>query len=138
LLSFADFFQCTFIAGFQNNFQDHRRVTEQLLETQAAIESSLKSVTRRNFTIFYFLSKKTTKNCENHRRSFKKYCFDYRTLKIFISWQCPFRMRWLCVGASYHSAEIFQIVFLELVNEDCFLLSKATWNLRALFFAFVW
>jgi hypothetical protein len=28
---------CTFIAGFRNNFQDHSRVTEQLLETQAAI-----------------------------------------------------------------------------------------------------
>jgi hypothetical protein len=37
LLSLVDFFQCTFIAGFRNNFQDHRRVTEQLLETQAAI-----------------------------------------------------------------------------------------------------
>jgi hypothetical protein len=29
--------QCTFMAGFRNNFQDHRRVSEQLLETQAAI-----------------------------------------------------------------------------------------------------
>jgi hypothetical protein len=37
LLSFVDFFLCTFIAGFRNNFQGHRRVTEQLLETQAAI-----------------------------------------------------------------------------------------------------
>jgi hypothetical protein len=37
LLSLVNFFQCTFIAGFRNNFQDHRRVTEQLLETQAAI-----------------------------------------------------------------------------------------------------
>jgi hypothetical protein len=39
-LSFArngKFFQCTFIAGFRNNFQDHRRVAEQLLETQDAI-----------------------------------------------------------------------------------------------------
>ncbi len=33
----GQYFQCTFIAGFRNNFQDHRRVTEQLLETQAAI-----------------------------------------------------------------------------------------------------
>jgi hypothetical protein len=31
------FFQCTFIAGFRKNFQEHRRVTEQLLETQVAI-----------------------------------------------------------------------------------------------------
>jgi hypothetical protein len=37
LLSLVDFFLCTFIAGFQNNFQNHRRITEQLLETQAAI-----------------------------------------------------------------------------------------------------
>jgi hypothetical protein len=37
LLSLVDFFQCTFIAGFRNNFQDQRRVTEQLLETQAAL-----------------------------------------------------------------------------------------------------
>ncbi len=37
LLSLVNFVQCTFIASFRNNFQDHRRVTEQLLETQAVI-----------------------------------------------------------------------------------------------------
>ncbi len=36
LNSLVDFLQCTFLAGFQNN-QDHRRVTEQLSETQAVI-----------------------------------------------------------------------------------------------------
>jgi hypothetical protein len=39
-LSFAlivDFSQCTILAGFRNNFQDQGRVTEQPLETQAAI-----------------------------------------------------------------------------------------------------
>ena len=30
----------------------------------------------RNFDLD-FLHKKTTKNYENHQRSFKKYCFDY-------------------------------------------------------------
>ncbi len=35
--SLLDIFQrSTFIAVFQNNFQNHRRVTEQLSETQAA------------------------------------------------------------------------------------------------------
>jgi hypothetical protein len=36
LLSLVNFFQCTFIAGFRNNFQDHSPVMEQLLETQEA------------------------------------------------------------------------------------------------------
>jgi hypothetical protein len=34
------FLQCTFIVGFRNNFQDHRRVREQLLETQPAIRKT--------------------------------------------------------------------------------------------------
>ncbi len=37
LRSLVDFFQCTFIAGFRNNFQDHRRVLKQLLETHTSI-----------------------------------------------------------------------------------------------------
>jgi hypothetical protein len=37
LLSLVYFFQCTFIAGFRNNFQNHRQVSEQLLKAQAAI-----------------------------------------------------------------------------------------------------
>jgi hypothetical protein len=44
LPSLVNFFQCTFIAGFRNNFQDHRRVTEQLLETQAAIRKPEKTL----------------------------------------------------------------------------------------------
>jgi hypothetical protein len=34
----------------------------------------------RNF-IFDFLHKKTTENCENHKRSFKKYFFDVKDLQ---------------------------------------------------------
>jgi hypothetical protein len=37
LVSLVDFFLFTFIAGFQNNFHYHRQVTEQLLETLAAM-----------------------------------------------------------------------------------------------------
>ncbi len=40
------FFQCTFIAGFRNNFQDHRRVTEQLLDTHTAIRKPVKALWR--------------------------------------------------------------------------------------------
>jgi hypothetical protein len=46
-LSFAligQFFPCTFMAGFRNNFQDHRRVMEQLLETQAVFRKSEQSL----------------------------------------------------------------------------------------------
>ncbi len=84
---------CTFIASFRNNFQDHRRVTVQLLETQAAIRKPEQALWRgllvgisqivsdfieasRNFDSV-FLHKKTTKNYENHQRPFKKYCFDF-------------------------------------------------------------
>jgi hypothetical protein len=47
-LSFAlaDFFQCTCIAGFRNNFQDHMRVMEQLLETLAAIRKPEQALCR--------------------------------------------------------------------------------------------
>jgi hypothetical protein len=38
LHTLVNFYQCTFVAGFRNNFQDHRRVTEQLLEAQAFIK----------------------------------------------------------------------------------------------------
>jgi hypothetical protein len=96
-LSFAlicRFFQCTFIACFRNNFQEDGRVKEQLLETQAAIRKPEQALWRgllegiskllvsdfieasRNFG-FDFLHKKTTKNFENHKRSLKKYCFDF-------------------------------------------------------------
>jgi hypothetical protein len=36
-LSPIDFLQCTFMDDFQNNFQNHRRLSEQLLESQAAL-----------------------------------------------------------------------------------------------------
>jgi hypothetical protein len=59
---------------------------EQLLDSQAAIgkpEQALckgllevfSQLVSRNFKLD-FLYKKTAKNCENHQRSFKKYCFD--------------------------------------------------------------
>jgi hypothetical protein len=32
-----DFVQCTFLAGFRNNFQDQGRLSKQLLESQAAV-----------------------------------------------------------------------------------------------------
>ncbi len=77
----------------------HRRVSEQLLKAQApgsyqkSGTSSLKRVTERNFPIckwfleasrnfiLDFLHKKTTENCENHKRSFKKYCFEIYDLQ---------------------------------------------------------
>ncbi len=35
-------------------------------------------------------SQKTTKNCENHQRSYKKCCFNFQDLqKNFISWHYP-------------------------------------------------
>jgi hypothetical protein len=78
----SNFSPCTFIASFRNNFEDHRRVTEQLLETQAAIRKPEQALWRgllegisqivsdfieasRNFYLD-FLYKKTTKNYENH------------------------------------------------------------------------
>jgi hypothetical protein len=37
LLLLVDFIQFTFMAGFMNNFQESRRISEQLLELQAAL-----------------------------------------------------------------------------------------------------
>jgi hypothetical protein len=79
----------------------HRWISEQFLESKAGFGTtfkgtasyqkagtrSLKRVTgisqlvndfieSRNF-ILDFLDKKTTENCENHKRSFKKYCFIF-------------------------------------------------------------
>ncbi len=67
--------------------------SEQLLKAQAAIRKPKQALWRgllegisqlvsdfieasRNF-ILNFLHKKTTENCENHKRSFKKYCFEF-------------------------------------------------------------
>jgi hypothetical protein len=36
-LSLVDIFQCKFMAFIQNNFQDHRRLSDELLVSQAAI-----------------------------------------------------------------------------------------------------
>ncbi len=86
--------QCTFMAGVQNNFRDHRRFSEQLLKSQTAsgkpehtpwrelLEGFSQLVSdfnhfikaTRNFN-FGCSSQKDGKNCEKHQRSFKKYGF---------------------------------------------------------------
>ncbi len=78
-LSLVDFLQCTFMAGFRNNFHDRRRLSEQLSESQdhrRRLENRSKlpkRVTRRIFTIskqFYKSKLKlyhefsSRKNCE--------------------------------------------------------------------------
>jgi hypothetical protein len=49
-----------FPAGFENNFQDHRRVTETTFKGtggyQKTVTSSLKRVTEMNFTISIVIS----------------------------------------------------------------------------------
>jgi hypothetical protein len=82
------FFQCTFIAGFWNNFQAGFGTTfKGTGGYEKAGTSSLKRDIGRNLTIstvsdfieasrnfiLDFLHKKATENCENHKRSFKKY-----------------------------------------------------------------
>jgi hypothetical protein len=84
------------MSGFWNNFQDHRRLSGQLLVSQAAVgkleqaswrdllEGFLQLVSdfieaSRNCIVDVLL-KKTAKNCANHQRSFKKYCFDFQNL----------------------------------------------------------
>ncbi len=83
------FFQCTFIAGFWDNFRiPGFRNNFYRHSYQKAGTSSLKRVTERIFTIsqkqaeilFWISFKKTTKNCVNHKRSFKKNCFDFYDL----------------------------------------------------------
>jgi hypothetical protein len=78
------------MAGFRNNFQVHRRLTEKRVIGcyQKGGTSFLQWVTGRIFTLltdfqkgkqemyFGFLHKKAAKkqkNCENHQRSYKKY-----------------------------------------------------------------
>ncbi len=77
-----------------NNFQEHRRLSEQLLETQAAIRKpELKRVTGRIFIIIHLIYKKA-KDCKNHKCSFKKYFVKFKDLqKTFISWRCPFKVK---------------------------------------------
>jgi hypothetical protein len=83
----------TFIAGFQDNFQNHRRVSEQKVGT-----SSLKRVTGRHFTllrdfieasrnfILDFLNKKTTEIVKTISAHSKGTVSNFRTFKkIFIS-----------------------------------------------------
>ncbi len=100
-LSLVEFFQCTFMSGFRNNFQNHRRLSEQLLESQAAFgkpEQATYRITGRIFTIssgkcfprtrkhgetlfWIFFIKGQPKKSENHQRSFKKKCFDFQDLQ---------------------------------------------------------
>jgi hypothetical protein len=48
LISLVDFLQCTFTAGFRNNFQDNRRISKQLLELKWF------SVSRNKLPVDYF------------------------------------------------------------------------------------
>jgi hypothetical protein len=81
LCSHWSIFQCTFIAGCRINFQHAgfgatfrdtggRRLLEGISQL---VSDFIKS--SRNF-ILDFRDKKITRNCENHKRSFKKYRFD--------------------------------------------------------------
>ncbi len=81
-------YHCTFMAGFRNKFQSHRRPSEsrnklheegywKYFLLKFLIEST------RHF-ILDFLHKKTAKSCKNHQRSNKKYCFDVPDLQKII------------------------------------------------------
>jgi hypothetical protein len=84
-------------------YQNHKRLSEQLLESQAAIGKPEQATRRellegfsqlvsdflevsRNYILENF-HKKTAKNSENHQRSFTKYCycFDLQDLKKWSS-----------------------------------------------------
>ncbi len=86
--------QGTFMADFPNNFQDHRRLSEQLSESQAAIRKLEQAPWRRLGTVLEgfsqivsdfieaswnfildFLHKKTAENCENHFSAHSKSIF---------------------------------------------------------------
>jgi hypothetical protein len=80
-----------FMAGPWNNFYDQRRLSEQLLESQAAIgkpeqaPSSMRRVTFWNNVLHH----KTATNFKNHLRSCKNYLlfwFLKPSTKPFISW----------------------------------------------------
>jgi len=98
--------------------QDLRLLSEQpFCETLAAIRITEKTLWRgllKGFSQFVsnfieagrnlildLLYKKTANNCENHHRSFKKYCFDFKTLKrIFIFWHGPFKRNDGCLSVT--------------------------------------
>ncbi len=79
--------------AFGKKISNHRRVSEQLLKAHEAIRKPKQALwsgllegisqlvsdfieASRN-CILDLLHKKTTENCENHKRSFKKFCFDF-------------------------------------------------------------
>jgi hypothetical protein len=90
--SLVNFLQCTFLAGFGNNFQDHRRLLEQLFRVIGNYQKAGTSFRKRSRvrilhlgsdfivasrTIFGIYSQKTAKHCENQQRKFKKYFFGF-------------------------------------------------------------
>ncbi len=89
------------MASIRNNFQVDRRLPEQLLASQAAIEKPDQASRRgllegfskllsdlievsKNFG-FDFLHEEVVKNCESHRRSPKKSYLTFRTFKKYSS-----------------------------------------------------
>ncbi len=85
-LSLVNFLQCTFVGNFRNNFQDHRRLSEQLQDSQAAIgkpeQASCHNYSSTRFhrskqkLYFGFSSQKTVQKIfENYQRLFKRQCF---------------------------------------------------------------
>jgi len=94
-------FECTFIAGFRNNFQDHRRVTKQYLETQAALRKPEQALWRgllewisqllsdfieaSETFLFGFPSQK------DNWKLWKTEALIQKFEKMFISWNFPFK-----------------------------------------------
>ncbi len=96
-LSLVDFPQCILTAGIRNNFLDHRRLSEQILDLQAAIgkpeQASLKRVTGRTFTVrkwFYWSKQRLYFECSSQNNIQKivvakyKMCFC-KVVDIFFS-----------------------------------------------------
>ncbi len=82
---FTSQWYCTFLTNLQNNFQDHRRLSEQLFGSQAAIRKPeqaswigcLEGLSqlvgtwfhrrKQKTLIWMFFTQKTAKNCYNHQ-----------------------------------------------------------------------
>ncbi len=75
----VDFFSVHSYPAFVKIFQDHRRVSEQLLETQVAIrkpEQAFWIGLLEGISKWFHRSKYKLPFCENHKLSLKKYFFD--------------------------------------------------------------
>ncbi len=89
------------MAGFRNNFKDHRRFSEHFLQTQATIPGRFSQLVSDFIEaswnlILYVLHKKTAKIPS---ALIQKVQF----LKILISWQYPFKHQDLCHGKLTYS-----------------------------------